>query len=248
MIEAIPHIDLGAFPDKRAVVADDGVEHLALRPDRPPYRNQVALEPVNAFDIVRVRLGHDLFLDDIELFSDCLQHREIGVGYGIQQGIGQIIGALRPDPAALCPQSVANRLEAVSGSFLKGDDNVAAEKQADLFRAQMPVGMRHTAHDEQMILVFLHLRSLMDIDDIFQRQRVKPESVADRAQGRDIAQPIDVDPQDRKTALQRIDVFKGYVVFFFQRLLPVSHDREARVRRRGIRDQRSGRAAGRRAP
>ena len=107
----------------------------------------------------------------------------------------------------------------------------------------MPLGMRHTAHDEQMILVFFHLRSLMDIDDIFERQRVKPEFVADRAEGGNVTEPVDVYPQDRKAVLQRINVFKGNVAFFFQSLLPVGHDREAWVRRCGVRDKRTGRAA-----
>ena len=107
--------------------------------------------------------------------------RKIGINRGIDQPIRQIIrmNAL-PRGAFLQSQTRSDQIERVARPLLKRHQKILAQKQAELFADMLVRLIGNPHHDEQAVLVRIDLRPLMDVDNIFERQRVHLKHFGDR--------------------------------------------------------------------
>jgi hypothetical protein len=92
-------------------------------------------------------------------------------------------------------QPVADRLEAVAGPFLKGQDMVPSDDHRDLLALHGAAWCQHAKDDEEAVVVDLDLGPLMGVGDVLDSQGVKPELCGDGLDGVVIGQAHEVDPE-----------------------------------------------------
>ncbi len=186
----------------------------------------------------------------LERLAEVLEHREIAVDQGIEQSVGEIVGAERPHPRGVLTQPRAHRVEAVAGALLEGQDEVLADDQRQLLGPQAVVEVGHAQDDEQMLLVGLDLRALIGLDDVGEHQRVQAEAPADGAHDLEVAQPLDIDPGDREALRELFELADRGERPLLEPLGTVGDHLDAGRDRRLLRrrDQGPGRRAGGRPP
>ena len=64
----------------------------------------------------------------------------------------------------------------------------------------------HPQDDEQMLLVGLHLRALIGVDNVGEHQGMQPEVLADGSHDLEVAEPLDVDPGDREGLCRPVEL------------------------------------------
>ena len=64
--------------------------------------------------------------------------------------------------------------------------------------SHVSVRARHAGRDEELIAVAIDLRPLVDVDDVFQRQRMEMKNLLQLSQHRLAAESFDVDPGDAR--------------------------------------------------
>ena len=129
---------------------------LAHRPERAAQLQQVALERVDARDVVGPGASTTSLLHRLERLAVALEHREVAVDQRVEQGVGQVVGALAADPPLVLAQPLAHRVEAVARRAPgRSRTKPGAEDQRQLLGPQPIVEMGHAEDDEQMALVGL---------------------------------------------------------------------------------------------
>ena len=123
---------------------------------------------------------------------------------GVDEGVGQVIGAGGSDAALGGSQSLADGFEDVAGALLEGDDVPRTDDQAELFvdqRVALGVILDHPQDDEDEALVIVQLGPLARAQHVLHRQGMQPNVLADRLDHLDVVEAIDVDPRHAAAAL-----------------------------------------------
>ena len=195
MIERIVEEDLGLGLHIGHVVADQRRQRIAHRPKHALQHIGVAPQLVQLPHLVLVRRVQHLVFDAVDHFAGGLDRREIAVDDGVDQRIGEIVGAACAQPVGhRAFDALAHGIERIAFALLEGDDEVLAEEDGDLLVAVRRDIVDHPDDDEGMILEEIHLRPLAGVDDIFQRQRMQAENAADLLDQRDVGKAGAVQP------------------------------------------------------
>src|SRR5690606_27865879 len=107
------------------------------------------------------------------------------------------IGARIADATELLADAVADGVEAIARGFLEGQDKIASEEDADLFRLEIDSASDHPADDIDVIAVEIHLGALGHRHHVFEGEAMEFEYVADLADDLFVAVPVHVDPGHR---------------------------------------------------
>jgi hypothetical protein len=145
----------------------------------------------------------DLLLQELHAVAELLQEGVDVVHHGVDQGVEEEVGTVRPDPAAARPKPLPHQVPAVAGSLLEREDPAVAHEEADLLRVHALAERRHAGHAEQVVRVLLHLGPLVDVHHVLQRQAVQLEHVADGLDGVGVAHAVHVHPEHGPAAPQR---------------------------------------------
>jgi hypothetical protein len=213
VIVAITQVEPRLRADERRLVAQQGVEQVAQRPDRPAHRQQVALQVVDARDLADLGLLDDHALELLDLLAAALEQGKVGVNRGVDQRVCKVVGASLANGAGGGTEPPPDRLEDVGvRPLLEGKHQATAEADRHQFELEppgcdvirmVPVTSGKAKDDKQGVVVSLELRPLVDIENVLERQRVQAERRADRPDGLHISQSLDVDPCDRVFACGR---------------------------------------------
>ena len=87
-----------------------------------------------------------------------------------------------------------------AGFFLQRDNEIRADEHAELLGRGAQLQVRHPRHDEQTIVENVHLGPLVRVDDVFQRQPMQAENLAELFDRGRVPQAVDVQPQHRLLA------------------------------------------------
>lgn len=87
------------------------------------------------------------------------------------------------DFAPFISKALSKGIPAVSWAFLEGDQNITFEVHRELFGDGGIFAVDHTGDDKEAVIEFFYFGSLIDVDDIFDDQRVKLEHICEAAQG-----------------------------------------------------------------
>ena len=149
--------------------------------------------------------------------------------------------------ALLVPDAGADQVEAVARPFLKRDHVILAEHHAELLGELLVGRVGDPQHAEQVLVVRIDLGPLMDMDDVFQRERMDLKDLGDRPQLVFAAQADDVDPHDGPVAEQvPCSSCGSSMSCSMTRSLSVRHDADGRRRGVGRDRERARLGAGRR--
>ncbi len=180
--------------------------HLAQRPDRPPDENHGPLEGMDGLEGGRRGSDDHLLLEFLECLSDPFEKDKEVVDDGVEQGIGEVVGAGFADPALGLADSLPHRLEDVTLLFLERKDEIRPHQQAHLLfldqNAILPGRREHPQHHEQIVVEILQLGTLAGVHDVFQNQGMNAKVVADGLDNLGPVDPVDVDPGHRRTLLE----------------------------------------------
>ena len=198
VVVAVPQVDAGLIRDLRQVLAGQRVKDISQRPDQSPQPEQLPLEAVEIRHFLPRGPGQDAIFHIFHPLPIPFQEREVMVGDGVQQRVGQKVG---PGPAKgrlAFPNAVPNRVQAVaSRMFLKRDYESIAQKHPQLFGLELILRLaHHVRHNELLMGILLHLGPLVQVDDILHRQRMEMKPLGDLGQHLRIAQAIDIQPDD----------------------------------------------------
>ena len=104
---------------------------------------------------------------------------------------------------------MSHRIETVARIFQERDHEVRTEKQAHLFRAARGIELGNSSHEEKILAILFDFGALMNMDHIFQSQRVELKELADFLNRRGAAQTVHVDPDDGILRQQFIHAGEG---------------------------------------
>ena len=141
-----------------------------------------------------------LLLERFDPLAELLQDDKVMVDDGVEQGVGQVVGPQLADAAFVAADAVPDRVEHVARLLLEGDDEVAADDQAELVGVDLalgPVVLQHPDDEVEHVAQVLQLGPLGGRQDVLQDQRVEAEMAADLLDDRRIVDAVDVDPGDR---------------------------------------------------
>ena len=136
------------------------------------------------------------FVDGV---TEDFEHGEKVVNDRVDERVGEVIRAGFANPAAARADTGAHGIEDILADFfLDGDENVFAQKHADLLAAHAAVFVivNHVHDDEEMVVVGFHFRALTHVEHVFQRERMEAVFFADRFQHFHVAEPVHVEPPD----------------------------------------------------
>ncbi len=144
------------------------------------------------------RAVQQLRLQFLQRFTHALQQREEMIGHRVEQRVGEMIRAAAADLLVAAKDAMAHRLEHVLiRLLLDRDEDILAEKHADLLRADLAgfvVDVHHLRHDEEMPGVIVDLWPLVGVEDVLHRQRMHMKMIGHALEHRHVAQPADVHP------------------------------------------------------
>ena len=106
----------------------------------------------------------------------------------------------------------------------------------------------NSQHAEQVVVVRIDLRPLMDVNDVFQRERMDLEHLGDRPQLLFAAQADDVDPHHGPVAEELLELVRIVDLLLDDAVLVVGHHADGRRRGVGRDGERARLGAGRRLP
>ena len=121
------------------------------------------------------RAGHDLYFQIGELFFQLVQDDKVVVDDGIDERIRQVVGGAAAHPAAGHLQPAPDRRKQVAVLFLKGQQAVAGKKNSDLLGIDIhgfPVEIERAHYHKQRLVILLKFGTLVDVEHIFNGQRV----------------------------------------------------------------------------
>ena len=150
-------------------------------------------------------LEHVLF-QLLQQLAVLLEHRKISIDDRVQQPIRQVIRPQRRQRPAR-PQPLAHRSKAVARQvLLKREHVISAHEDAHLLGLQLLAPLDHPHHDEQRLIVLVHLRPLVRVHHVLQRQRMQMKQLPQLADHVQVAEAIHVDPRDRILAEELADL------------------------------------------
>jgi hypothetical protein len=82
---------------------------------------------------------------------------------------------------------------------LECNKEVLPEKNAELFGAIRQLRINHACGNKERLAVQVHFGSLMRVDDILECQAMELKGFSQSLDRGDIAEPVDVDPDHRKS-------------------------------------------------
>ena len=120
----------GSLGNQAVFVPEQGIHGLAHGRYGPPHRQQIAFELVDFRDRFRCRRFDNLTLERLTVIAELIEGRIIAVDDGVDQTVGQVVGAHGADPAPALAYAFSNRIEAIAAMFLKGQHEALAEEEA----------------------------------------------------------------------------------------------------------------------
>ena len=158
------------------------------------------------------RVQH-LVLDVVDQVAGHLDRRKIAVDDGIDQRVGEIVGAAGPQSVGRRTlDALAHGIERISLTFLEGNDEILAEEHGDLFVTVGRDVVDHAHDDEGVVLEEIDLRPLAGVDDVFQSQRMQVENPADLLDQLDVGEARTVQPDDRPVVAMGIEIVDAGIV------------------------------------
>ncbi len=137
MIVAVPQIDADHLADEGILVADQGIDRLALRPDGAAQLQQLALGVVDLGQLLGLGATQRRRLETLEMLAQLLDDRIVAVDHCVDERIGQVIGPGAPDGADAHPDAAAYRFEDVAGPLLQGQHPALTQEDAQLFHLDL---------------------------------------------------------------------------------------------------------------
>lgn len=243
MVVKVLQVKVDGLADQVGLLAaEQAVDHFAQGPDRSAQQDHFPLQDMDPMQGLGGRIVDQFLLHELDFLPHLFEYRKVVVNYRVEQGVGQIIGLHLADAPLAVANPVAHPVKGVPRLFLKREQVVLAQDEADLFHVDLPgVGVIGLHLDDQKNIVIenIQLGALGGVEDILDGQGVDAEAGTEVLDDLDPMQPVDVDPGDRgflpvdRALLRifRVDDFVAGLVIIYDRYFDFLGDLGAHMHR-----------------
>jgi hypothetical protein len=157
-------------------------DDVALRRERTPHADQSAPDDDDLADVSMLLVAAaGLDAEVLEPVFDRRQHRGVTVDDLVEQPVKLTVGAVRLAQMAAQEEVPCFLDRHDSAVVVNGGDPVASENDVQLVRMRRRVGAREPVqHEEQVAGIFLQLRTLVAMREVFDGKRVQAERALER--------------------------------------------------------------------
>jgi len=128
--------------NERGISPLQETDGLPKRPERLAQQNQLSFQQVDRLQFVGRGFPDEVIFQEFNFVVDVLQHGKILIDDCVHQVMRQVIRPCLADSSLVGADSFTDGIEQRSRFFLKGQNEILAQQDADLLRVQGRAGVR----------------------------------------------------------------------------------------------------------